>query len=312
MPVQNPEEPSTSQETHRPERPARLTPRGHTLTPAMWSNIPSGAVATLSIIDTTLHLGNVGTRDLMAPAMSGFDILPAFPTWSFLLESSTGKKAVFDLGVAHNLDSYSPRLSNDLKYTGWTVETAHDVADILKNNGVDPSDINDVIWSHEHFDHIGDISRFPNTTNLIVGPGFKETNLPAWPTNPYSQLRDDYFEGRNVIQMDFEKQSPELQIGPFNAFDLWGDGAVYLLSTPGHTQSHLGALVRTTNQPERAVHWCAISIAFCFESGEKALPTRDAVQTSQAFPIPPACGLDISEYLDIVGYPRTECLMPPL
>lgn len=47
--------------------------------------------------------------------------------------------------------------------------------------------------SHYHWDHIGDMRTFPLSTELVVGPGFQETYLPAWPTNPDSPLRDDYF-----------------------------------------------------------------------------------------------------------------------
>lgn len=47
--------------------------------------------------------------------------------------------------------------------------------------------------SHWHWDHIGDPSTFPNTTDLVVGPGFKDAMLPGAPTNPGSPiLESDY------------------------------------------------------------------------------------------------------------------------
>lgn len=47
--------------------------------------------------------------------------------------------------------------------------------------------------SHWHWDHIGDPSTFPKTTDLVVGPGFKDQFLPGAPTNPESPLREsDY------------------------------------------------------------------------------------------------------------------------
>lgn len=42
--------------------------------------------------------------------------------------------------------------------------------------------------SHWHWDHIGDPSSFPPTTNLIVGPGFKKAMLPGFPANRDSPL----------------------------------------------------------------------------------------------------------------------------
>ena len=44
--------------------------------------------------------------------------------------------------------------------------------------------------SHWHWDHIGDPSSFPHSTDLIVGPGFKEAFLPAAPLNPDSPLQE--------------------------------------------------------------------------------------------------------------------------
>ena len=41
-----------------------------------------------------------------------------------------------------------------------------------------------IIWSHWHWDHIGDASKFPPSVNLVVGPGFKKSFLPGYPENP--------------------------------------------------------------------------------------------------------------------------------
>lgn len=47
--------------------------------------------------------------------------------------------------------------------------------------------------SHWHFDHIGDMSKFPPSVNIVVGPGFKENLLPGYPSNPESALLEsDY------------------------------------------------------------------------------------------------------------------------
>lgn len=48
--------------------------------------------------------------------------------------------------------------------------------------------------SHFHFDHIGDISKFPSSTELVVGPGFKQKFSRAYPTDPDSVLRESYWE----------------------------------------------------------------------------------------------------------------------
>ena len=44
-----------------------------------------------------------------------------------------------------------------------------------------------------HWDHVGDPSRFPPSTELVVGPGFKKAFVPGAPTNVKSPiLESDY------------------------------------------------------------------------------------------------------------------------
>lgn len=211
--------------------------------------IPPGAAARVSIIDSTLRLSNVATTHLMGPAMTGFDAFPELPSWSFLVESSsTGQKVLFDLGVPKSMTSYAPLVQERIKGLGWTVEVDQNVADILRDNGVGPAEISAVIWSHWHWDHIGDITTFPPTTSLVVGPGFKTAFLPGYPTSPDAPVRDADFAGRDLVEVDFSRRP--LKAGPFDAVDYFGDGSFYLLHTPGHAIGHLGGLARTTNNPD--------------------------------------------------------------
>ena len=46
-----------------------------------------------------------------------------------------------------------------------------------------------MLRSHWHWDHTGDPSRFPPSTELVVGPGFKDAFLPAYPEGQNSPIR---------------------------------------------------------------------------------------------------------------------------
>lgn len=99
----------------------------------------------------------------------------------------------------------------------------------------------------DHWDHIGDLNgTFPPSTQLVVGPGFKEAHLPGYPTNKESPLLQHDFESREVREVDIVKEGAGLKIGRFNAYDYFGDGSLYLLDTPGHSIGHICALARTT------------------------------------------------------------------
>ncbi|KAI3584274.1 hypothetical protein IWW34DRAFT_815496 [Fusarium oxysporum f. sp. albedinis] len=118
--------------------------------------------------------------------------------------------------------------------------------DAVENSNTVPLEsINGIVWSHHHWDHIGDPSTFPSTTSLIVGSGFKDEFLPAYPENPDSPLTQDAILGREVVEPDF-KGADIIQIGGYAAVDYFKDGSFYFLDTPGHTIGHVSALARTT------------------------------------------------------------------
>lgn len=48
--------------------------------------------------------------------------------------------------------------------------------------------------SHWHWDHLGDPSEFPHSVKIVVGPGFKDAFLPAYPTNKDSPVLETDFE----------------------------------------------------------------------------------------------------------------------
>lgn len=98
--------------------------------------------------------------------------------------------------------------------------------------------------SHFHYDHIGDPTTFPSSTELVVGPGFKEAVLPGYPTKPDAPVTEQDLSGRDIREIDFTRD--HLEVGPFPAIDFFGDGSFYLLDTPGHCTGHIAGLARTS------------------------------------------------------------------
>lgn len=113
-------------------------------TPAF--HIPPGAIANVSIIDTTFRVADIPTIALMKPDLPGFETLPAVPTWSWLIESNDGRKALFDLGVPKDREkSYSPALNARIPdVANITVE--REVADTLREAGFELEEIDSIIW----------------------------------------------------------------------------------------------------------------------------------------------------------------------
>jgi hypothetical protein len=110
-------------------------------------SVPEGAVARVRIIDSTTSIKGLPTDYLMTPPMPGMDVMPEIPTWSFLVESEkTGKKALFDLGVPPNWRDFSPVVVDGLVERGWEISGDKHVADILREERMDPSAINCIVW----------------------------------------------------------------------------------------------------------------------------------------------------------------------
>jgi N-acyl homoserine lactone hydrolase len=91
----------------------------------------------------------------------------------------------------------------------------------LQELGVKPDDIKYVAVSHSHADHGGNVAMFPKSTLLVQKAEYDGTAPPVPhfpPQVPVSKLEGDY--------------------------DVFGDGSVTILATPGHTPGHQSLLVK--------------------------------------------------------------------
>ncbi|KDN46248.1 hypothetical protein RSAG8_04475, partial [Rhizoctonia solani AG-8 WAC10335] len=243
-------------------------------------NIPaSNHVVKLSIIDTTTRMNGLGSSMFLEPAVKGHEYLSA-PAYGFLIESESGIKILFDMGVPQKWEENSAPIMVDLvRKLGWEISVTKNVSDILVEHGIALESISSVIWSHHHWDHTGNPSLFPSTTSLTVGPGFKANMLPGYPTNPDSPILESAYKDRQLVEVSFD-QTPELRIGRFRALDYFGDGSFYLLDSPGHAFGHICGLARTT--PDTFVF---LGGDICHHSGQMR-PTEYLPLPESIFPNP--------------------------
>src|SRR3989475_1923453 len=103
-----------------------------------------------------------------------------------------------------------------------TQRRAKTLAAQLTEIGVEPTDITYVGVSHTHGDHVGNVALFPSSTILIQGAEYELAM--SQPTNPTF-----------AATQKFEKLAGDR--------DVFGDGSVVVLSTPGHTPGHQSLLV---------------------------------------------------------------------
>lgn len=204
-------------------------------------NIPaSDATVSVSIIDTTAILKGVDAWKFVMPSVPGHEYL-AVPCFSFLVQHPSGRRLVFDLGIRKDWQAYPPQLQRRFRDGGYSFDIRANVADLLTEHNIPLESVEAVIWSHWHFDHVGDPSTFPPSTALVVGPGFKSAKLPGYPADPDSTFLEADYAGRELREVAFPGT---LRIGRFGALDYFGDGSFYLLDAPGHAVGHLCGLAR--------------------------------------------------------------------
>ncbi|KAI0007455.1 beta-lactamase-like protein [Xylariaceae sp. FL0662B] len=211
-------------------------------------NIPvSTSIVNVSIINTTGSLRGIPTGRFFGPAISGHEYLAA-PCYSFLIQHPVlNRSIVFDLGIRKDHWNW-PASLDYLKNGGVSVDVPKDVREILEEHGVDVKSLEAVVWSHWHFDHTGDPSRFEPNTALIVGPGVKKDVFPGYPTNPRATFLESDYANREVKELDFS--TSDIKIGKLPAIDYFGDGSFYFLDSPGHAIGHICGLARVTSNPD--------------------------------------------------------------
>jgi glyoxylase-like metal-dependent hydrolase (beta-lactamase superfamily II) len=102
-----------------------------------------------------------------------------------------------------------------------TVKRVRTLAAQLQELGVKPADILYVGISHTHPDHTGNIDLFPDSTIVIQKAEFDATQATPRPAFPATH---------KVMKLEGDK-------------DIFGDGAITVISTPGHTVGHESLLV---------------------------------------------------------------------
>lgn len=187
------------------------------------------------------------------------------PSLSFLITHPSRSKThpnrstnlLFDLGLKRDFTQYRIAQQHHASQRQPTI-TSPDAAESLRASGITPeSDIDIVILSHVHWDHIGTPSDFP-LAEFIVGSGTLDLlSNGAGPLYPaelfnYDELPfDRTYELPPSNSSDKEKAAKQQTshkwqpLADFPAVvDFFGDGSLYIVDAPGHLTGHVNLLAR--------------------------------------------------------------------
>jgi N-acyl homoserine lactone hydrolase len=110
--------------------------------------------------------------------------------------------------------------------------------DQLAEIGLKPGDIGRVAISHTHGDHIGNVALFGHSTIVMQQAEYKWIHSPNGPNDNVNQLM--------ALARKLLGTPKHLKLIEGDT-DVFGDGSVTLISTPGHTPGHQSLLVHLKN-----------------------------------------------------------------
>ena len=145
----------------------------------------------------------------------------------------------------HVVEAYDPVM----KASEWCKE-------VVKSVNTNPEDVKYVIQTHLHLDHSGAIGHFPNATHITQRVEYDYAFNPDWFSQPA------------YVRADFDKPNIRwkfLQGRKTDFYDVFGDGVIKIIFTPGHTPGHQSVLVNlpktghmlfTGDACYTGDHWC--------------------------------------------------------
>lgn len=140
------------------------------------AGVPDGKTAKVFIIDTGARIGRIPTEFLVKPPVQGFSHLPSLPSWSFLVENDTGRRALFDLAIPKDWANLPPAISDKLKTRGWVITADRDVDEVLTANGVSTSSIESVVWRYVRLQV--DLGSSLTEYLTVIGTGITSVTYP--------------------------------------------------------------------------------------------------------------------------------------
>jgi glyoxylase-like metal-dependent hydrolase (beta-lactamase superfamily II) len=168
------------------------------------------------------------------------------PVPAFLIHHPSAGPVLVDTGlhpsIASDPEANLGRLAASL--TDPVMTKGEDVPARLRARGIDPAAIGTVILTHLHVDHASAVSEFPAATFVVSKLEWEDATSGLLPIFKYyrPQQFDYAFDFRTV---DYEASSINSHSTFGRSFDLFGDGSIVLVATPGHSAGHQSVVLRT-------------------------------------------------------------------
>lgn len=178
-----------------------------------------------------------------------------FPALFSLVIHPTAGPILVDTGYANHF--FTQTKSFPYRFYRWltpvTLEPEEDALSQIRKRGLHPSDIQYIVLSHLHADHIAGCMDFPDATFICSRieyayventSGFKALKRAFLP----GLLPEDFTTRVQWIE-DGSITPVQEQFSPFtHAYDLFSDGSLLAVHLPGHSPGQYGLFLQTLSQ----------------------------------------------------------------
>jgi N-acyl homoserine lactone hydrolase len=169
------------------------------------------------------------------------------PIQCFLVEHPSAGPVLIDTGF-HASVAVKPRSNlgrlGALLYRDIDMRPEQTAVAQLRAMGIQASDVKAVIMTHFHPDHASAISDFPDATFLVSDVEW-EAATEGGQRQGYMQPQFDH--GFDYRLVDFDSEDANSFSGFARSLDVFGDGSVRLVFTPGHTLGHMSVVLQTAS-----------------------------------------------------------------
>jgi N-acyl homoserine lactone hydrolase len=167
------------------------------------------------------------------------------PVVAFLVEHPGFGPFLIDTGF-HPSVAVDPKQNlgrlNSLFFKDIEMSQSDAVSHQLRARGIEPAAIRLVVMTHLHVDHASAISDFPEATFLLSRREWEAAVEPRGATRGYVRRQFDHAFDFRLLDFDSSAADSFATFG--RSFDVFGDGSVRLVATPGHTFGHLSVVLR--------------------------------------------------------------------
>ena len=172
------------------------------------------------------------------------------PIVAFLVEHPGVGPFLIDTGfhpsIGENPKENLGRLLSATSAATVEMDDSYTAPERLRARGIDPSSIGLVVMTHLHYDHASGISQFPGATFVVTEREWSAAHRRGSALRGYVGGHFDHpFDWRTL---DFHAPGVTSFATFGRSLDLFGDGSVIALFTPGHTHGHMSVLLRTSGQ----------------------------------------------------------------